>query len=398
MTQRCGDDLIAVNDLPRVTVPLAYSMFRFCRKHGSRSQGVLATGLLVTALLVAAIPCCAQQNITLQTAPGGLPIGGTSPSFTSGFGNVNGLGVGTPTAGATVLTAGVSGGVLYTTPYNLVISGMGATDLGTVSAFVSSPFANPSILILKSCYPAAGCGGAGGFTTISLSSVSQTDVIPAPGVSNGTYTAYLGLFVSNTNGAGAFTGTDVAEITWTLTDTNTGVTSEAVLTLNTPSENVQTAVQLLLATAAGGLTISPAADFSTDFGNVNGLGVGTPSPGLTTLGVAGGVIYKTPYLIQPSFSSFTSTTCSVRVYVSTDFANPNTLQLRDATATGGPYTNISKVAGAPTTITTTTASGSTITRYLGLFVSSANGAGAFPGTAGAAGGDSATLTYTLTVP
>ncbi len=359
-----------------------------------------ALGCLLLAALFTAATSASGQTLALQTAPAGVTIsvGGAPGNFVSGFGNVNGLGVGSPGAGITVLTTGVSGGVLYTTPYDLVISGMGATDLGTVSAFVSSPFANPSILILKSCYPAAGCGSAGGFTTISLSSVSQTVVIPAPGVTNGTYTAYLGLFVSNTNGAGAFTGTDVAEITWTLTDTNTGVTTEAVLTLNTPSENVQTAVQLLLATAPGGLTISPAADFSANFGNTNGLGVGTPSPGLTILAVSGGVIYTTPYLIQPSFSSFTSTTCSLSVYVSTDFVHPTTLQLRDATATGGPYTNISKVAGTPTSITTTAASASTITRYLGLFVSSANGAGAFPGTAGASGADSATLTYTLTVP
>jgi hypothetical protein len=75
-----------------------------------------------------------------------------------------------------------------------------------------------------------------------------------------------------------------------------------------------------------------------------------------------------------------------------DFAHPAILELRDAALAGGPYTAISKIAGAPTSLTTTAGSGTGLTRYLGLFVSNANGAGTFTGA------DSATLTYTLTVP
>jgi hypothetical protein len=135
-----------------------------------------------------------------------------------------------------------------------------------------------------------------------------------------------------------------------------------------------------------------------NFGNVNGLGLGTPSAGLTVGSATGGVIYRTPYLIQPSFSSFLSTTASVRVYVSTDFLHPSALELRDAAASGGPYTAISKLSGSPTSITSSASSGSTLTRYLGLFVSASSGPGAFPGTAGGSAPDSATLTYTLIVP
>lgn len=351
---------------------------------------------LLAVVFGIATPASAIVTLNLATASSGAPIGGIAPAYTSGFGNVNGLGVGTPSGGVTVLTAGVSGGVLYTTPYNIVLSGLTGSHKATVSAYVSSNFVNSAIFIVESCYPASGCAGGLSFTTISTNPLAPTSII-ASGQPNGTYTASLGLFVANTNGPGAYSGPDSATLTFLATESS-GPTSTVTLALSSPLENVQTAVQLLLATAPGGSTISPATDFSANFGNANGLGVGTPSPGLSILASSGGVIYTTSYLIQPSFSSFTSTTCSVNVYASTDFVHPTTLQLRDAAASAGPYTNISKVAATPTSITTTAASGSTITRYLGLFVSSASGAGAFPGTAGASGADSATLTYTLTVP
>src|SRR5262249_26265161 len=153
-------------------------------------------------------------------------------------------------------------------------------------------------------------------------------------------------------------------------------TSTVTLALNTPNETVQTALQLLLATAPGGLTISPSSDFSANYGNANGLGVGTPSSGLTVVSAAGGVIYSTPYYLQPSFSSFASATGSLSMHVSTAFAHPNTLTLQDAASSGGPYTSVSTSSSFPTSITTSANSGSTITRYLGLFVSSSNGAGA----------------------
>jgi hypothetical protein len=350
---------------------------------------------LVLAILIMGSPAWGQFTLGLTQAPGGVPINGTGP-YTSGFGNVDGLGVGTPGAGLTVLTTGVAGGVLYTTPYNLVISGLAAGRTATVDAYVSANFVHPLILILRSCAYGASCGSAASYTTISLVAGSPTPII-STGVGNGTYTAYLGLFVSATNGASAFTGADSASVVFTATRSNGG-TRTATLNLTNPIQNVQTAVQLLLATAPGGLTVSPGSDYAMNFGNVNGLGLGTPSAGLTVGSATGGVIYSTPYLIQPSFSSFLSTTASVKVHVSTDFLHPSALELRDAAASGGPYTAISKLSGSPTLITSSASSGSTLTRYLGLFVSASSGPGAFPGTAGGSAPDSATLTYTLIVP
>jgi hypothetical protein len=154
---------------------------------------------------------------------------------------------------------------------------------------------------------------------------------------------------------------------------------------------VQNAVRLTLGTAAGGLTVAPSADFSMNFGNVNGLGFG-PGAGLTTVAAPGGVIYSTPYLLQPAFGDFTSTTATIKTFVSTNFAHPAILVLRDAASSPGPYTNIGTTAGTATQITNAAADRSSITRFLGLFVSNANGATAFTGS------DSATLTFTLTVP
>jgi hypothetical protein len=350
---------------------------------------------MLAVLFLAAAPASEAVTLSLGQTSGGVAISGSSPNFKTGYGNVNGLGVGAPGAGISILTTGVSGGALYTTPYNIVISGMAAGNKATVTVYVSSQFAHPTVLYLRSCYPNAGCTTGGSYTTISTNAGAPTTVIAAPGVVNGTYTGSLALFVSNANGGGTFTGADAATLTFKAT--HGASTSTVTLALNSPSENVQTAVELMLATAPSGVTISPGSDFSINFGNVNGLGL-SPGANLTAVSGSGGVTYGTPYLYKPSFSSFTSTTCSLKVYVSTNFAHPNTLNLQDASALVGPYTNISTSVGSQTAITTTATSGSSNTRYLGLFVSSANGAGTFPGTAGASGAESATLTYTLTVP
>jgi len=358
---------------------------------------IFPLGILHMWLLGAAVPACAQ-TLTITTAPGGFTVSGAHPNFNAGFGNVNGLGIGTPGTGVSLITSGVSGGALYTTQYNLVVAGaLGlGLDAAVLSAFVSSNFTHPPVLTVQSCYPAAACTSAASFTTLSTNSGAPTTIIAKPGVLNGTYTASLALLVSNVNGSGAFTGSDTATITFdvyaysSIFNTLTFRESDT-LTLNTPSENVQTAVQFLLASAPGGLGVTPATDFAMNFGNVNGLGIG-PGAGLSTSSVAGGKLYATPYLVEPAFSSFASTTGTLKVYVSTNFAHPAQLQLQDSSAGSGPFTAISTLSGTQTAITSAASSGSNITRYLGLFVSNANGPTIFTGA------DNATLTYTLTVP
>lgn len=338
---------------------------------------------LLALFLACVWPAWVTAAVTLNvyTDPAGIQ--------TTSFGNVNGLGVGVPAAGLTVITAGVAGGVLYSTPYDLVISGLPVGHTATVTVAVNPNFTKSTLLKLESCYPNAGCTNGGAFTTVSLIPAAPTGIITT-GVGNGTYVANFAVWVSNADGAGVSPGTDSFTPVWVATDT-TAPHPTYTATLIPISVTLQEAVQLVLATAPGGIIVSAASDYAMTYGNVNGLGVG-PGAGLTVVAAAGGVIYSTPYLIQPTFSSFSSATGSLKVYVSTDFAHPAILKLEDSGIAAGPYVAISKLVGAQTSITTTAGSGSSTTRYLGLFVSNANGAGTFTGA------DSATLTYTLTVP
>ena len=337
-------------------------------------------------------PAHAQNGtFTVSAAPGGITFAGGGTTHSGQFGAMNALGIGTPSAGVTVIP--LSNGALYFTQYQLTVTGLPNPHLAAVTAFVNSNFTHTAALIMESCPSNATCNTAGNFSAISLLSAAPTTVVPAPGINNQTVTAGLAIFVPDNNGASAFTGTDAARVTLTATDTtNNKNFATAEIRLDTPvGETVQSAVRLRLATATGGLTIAPGTDFSMNFGNVNGLGFG-PGAGLTTVAAAGGVIYSTPYLLQPAFSAFTSTTSTIRTFVSTTFAHPTILILRDAAASAGPYNNIGTTSGTATQITNAAANRSSITRFLGLFVSNSNGATSFRGS------DSATLTFTMTVP
>jgi hypothetical protein len=339
---------------------------------------------VLTCLVFAATPAFAQ-DITLTTNASGITIGGSPGAWTTGFGSVNGLGVGTPGTGETVLSA--TGGKLYSSPYDIVITGATGSVKAVVKTYVSSNFAHSAILQVYSCL--AACGSAANYTAMSTISGSPTDIVPLPGQHNTTVTARLAIFVSSQNGASAFTGTDSATITFFVYDGNT-LKHTYTLTLNNPNENMQAAVSLTLATAAGGRTISSASDFSLSYGTVNGLGI-SPGAGFTVTSVSGGQLYATPYLLQPSFAGFSSTTGTLTGYVSTDFAHPSQLELRDS-SNGSSYSAISKSSGSQTIFTSSAASASAVTRYLGLFVGNTNSGGVFTGA------DNATVTYTLVVP
>lgn len=294
-----------------------------------------------------------------------------------------------------MITDGVTAGVLYITPYNLLVAGASIPNLTLVRAYISTNFAHPAVLQVESCQIRVDCSSASAYTVLPTTAAAEIDVIPFFGVLNGTYQASLGLFVSNVNGGSAFTGSDTAVITFhTYTySLNAGLELRATdrLTLNAPPATVQTALRLQLATAPGGATISAGSGYTLAAGNVNGLGINPPSGfGVVTSGVSGGVIYSTPYLITPTYSGFTSITGAVKVYISTGFAHPSTVQLRDS-PDNIVFSAISTNVGSQTNIASATST-LTLTRYLGIFVSSANGAGTFRGV------DTAQLTYTLTVP
>jgi hypothetical protein len=341
--------------------------------------------ILVVLIATFAEKSPAATNLTLAQAPGGIAFSGTGP-YLSQFGTMNALGVGTPATGVNVIT--LTNGALYYTPYSLTSNVNGNHTL-TISAVIKNNFTHSAALVLESCPSNSTCNTSGAFS--AMSTTTAVTVMP-PTVNNNapiTVTAGLGILLPDNDGASAFAGTDTASITLTLLDENNNKIATAEIDLNSPTgETVQTAVQLTLGTATGGLTISPSTDYAANYGNVNGIGIG-PGAGLTTTSVSGGTVYVTPYLLNSVFTDFSSTTATIKVALTSNFAHPTILQLDDSSAIGGPFTQITNTA---LTITTGAADRGSITRYLGLFVSNTNGAGAFTGS------DSATLTFTMTVP
>jgi hypothetical protein len=374
----------------RTHLPVVKSGGKVCG--ASFASPLSALIILAVAAIAFSKPAAAQNGtFTVSAAPGGITFAGGGTTHSGQFGTMNALGIGTPGAGVTVIP--LTNGALYLTHYQITISGLPNPHRGAVTAFVNSNFTHPAALIMQSCPSSSACNASGNFSAISLLAGAPTTVVAAPGINNQTVTVGLGIFVPDNNGASSFTGVDTARITLTATDTtNNKNFATAEIRLDTPvGETIQSAVRLTLGTATGGLAISPGADFSMDFGSVNGLGF-SPKAGLTTVAAAGGVVYSTPYLLQPAFSAFRSTTATIKTFVSSPFAHPTILILRDAAAGGGPYNNIGTTAGTATQITNTAADRSSVTRFLGLFVSNTNGASAFQGS------DSATLTFTMTVP
>jgi hypothetical protein len=345
--------------------------------------------MALITLVLAFAPAASGQNLAIGSATGGISITNFILVWGS-FGTMNALGIGTPSSGVTAIP--LSNGTLYYSPYKLTASGLATGHKAIVTAYVSNDFNNPAALVMETCPDTLGCTAAGNYSTMSTTSGAPTAVIASPGIGNTSVNAGLAIFLPDNNGASAFTGNDGVQITFTMKDASSGATLDtATLYLSIPQETVQDAVQLTLGTAPGGATIATASDFSLNFGNVNGLGIG-PGAGLTTTSVPGGMMYHTPYLIEPAFSGMSSTTATIKVYVKTNFVHPTLLTLNDATSSGGPYSAISTSAGAQTQITAAAADRSSITRYLGLFVSNVNGATAYNGS------DSATLTFTMTVP
>jgi hypothetical protein len=346
--------------------------------------------ILFFVILFAAKQAQAAPSFSLLQAPGGL--GGTlvGTNYRNTFGNMNALGIGAAQSGLTLTV--LSNGAIYFTPFQVQFQGLGGNQRASLTAYVSTSFAHPAAQIIQNCPSTAACTTSGGYNTMSTVQAAPTAVVANLG--NATVTAGIGIFLPDNDGATAFSGVDNgAIVTYVMRDvSNNRTLATATWSFNaTPNNTVQTAVQLSLASATGGLTVTPNADYSMNFGNVNGLGFG-PATGLTTVAATGGVVYSTPYLLQSVFSDFTSTTASIKVFASTNFAHPASLQMRNAAASTGPFTNIGTTAATATQITTSATDRSSITRFLGLFVSNINGATSFRG------GDNATLTFTITVP
>ena len=151
------------------------------------------------------------------------------------------------------------------------------------------------------------------------------------------------------------------------------------------SATVQTAVQLNISTGAGGATVSGSNAtglFSISFGNVNGLGMGTPAAGVSVVSDASGALYKTPINLTPVYAGFTTETATIEVEQD---AAGDTALAREGNSSISSASTVS--TSTPASVASGAASGAAIERYVGVYVPRTEAAGA----------KSATLIYTITV-
>lgn len=148
---------------------------------------------------------------------------------------------------------------------------------------------------------------------------------------------------------------------------------------------VQTAVQLNISTGSGGATVSGSNStglFSISFGSVNGLGLGTPAAGIVVVADGSGALYKTPINLTPVYSGFTTETATIEV--EQDAAGDTDLT-REGNSSISSSSTVSTTT--PAGVASGGASGSSIERYVGVYVSRTTPAGT----------KTMTLIYTITV-
>jgi hypothetical protein len=151
------------------------------------------------------------------------------------------------------------------------------------------------------------------------------------------------------------------------------------------SATVQTAVQLNISTGSGGATVSGSNStglFSLSFGNINGLGLGTPAAGVSVVADSSGALYKTPVNLTPVYSGFTTETATIEV--EQDAAGDTSLA-REGNSSISASSTVS--TSTPASVASGAASDIAIERYVGMYVARTEAAGA----------KSATLIYTITV-
>lgn len=151
------------------------------------------------------------------------------------------------------------------------------------------------------------------------------------------------------------------------------------------SAMVQTAVQLNISTGSGGATVSGSNStglFSVSFGNINGLGLGSPSAGVSVVVDSSGALYKTPINLTPVYSGFTTETATIEVHQD---AGGDVALAREGNSSINAGSTVSTTT--PASVASGAASGVAFERYVGMYAARTEPAGA----------KLATLIYTITV-
>ena len=146
---------------------------------------------------------------------------------------------------------------------------------------------------------------------------------------------------------------------------------------------ILSAIQLDISTASGGATVvggtgsSSTGIFSMDFGNLNGLNLGSSATGVTAAEQSDGVLYSSPVKLMPRFTGLLSNNASISVYVDPLGSNASGLAAAREGANTGSMGALSTVT--PNIFTTTANNGVPITRYVGLYVGNLSGTGVLSG-------------------
>ena len=151
-----------------------------------------------------------------------------------------------------------------------------------------------------------------------------------------------------------------------------GLTSSSELNMTATVDN---ALRIDIETSPGGVTVNGTVPtttgvFSLDLGRVNGLGVGTPSAGVTATAKTGGVLYSTPIKVTPYFAGLGAGVSlnngTLTVQLDPTVGAPNSLVVaREGTA---PASMDTPLTAAPTVVTTSAQNGQAITRHVGMFI------------------------------
>ncbi len=110
--------------------------------------------------------------------------------------------------------------------------------------------------------------------------------------------------------------------------------------------------------------------FELDFGKVNGLGVGHSREGGNVTVQPDGALYTMPVTLRVYYTGFSETNANVSVKL--DGAGTNQAG-RQAVREGATTFAVAAPNETPTSLATVNASGTEVTRQVGLFISNANG-------------------------
>jgi hypothetical protein len=170
------------------------------------------------------------------------------------------------------------------------------------------------------------------------------------------------------------------------------VNGAAVTTSNLAvSATFQSALQLDIATATAGSTVGGSLGvYTLGFGNVNGLGIGTPGTNITRTSVSGGYMYTTPITLTPGFSGFAGATATVTV--GQDAADDAASKSAAREGAAAASVVVLPAVASATLISAAVTNGTAFDRFIGVFVANGNGG------VNIAGARSMNLVYTITVP